>query len=815
MNQCPDCGRSLDVGNFSPFSKIICPHCDSTVRVRTLLGQYEITKMLGEGGMSQVFKATDLTLGREVALKILHRELSKDSNLTAMFEREAKLTASIHHPNVVKVFTVGRDQGYFYIAMEMVKGISLEQHIAERGALSEEEVLNIAHDVTSGLNAAYQENLIHRDIKPGNMLVTKRGTAKLVDFGLAMQQGITDEAEDIWATPFYVPPEKLDGESDTFKGDIYSLGATLFHALAGHPPFAANTSSLDELKEIKGAPISLKDSVENVSKGTVKLVDKMMANDPADRFDSYEEILHAIEDVQEKVFGTKRGRPSGGAAVSTFWLKLGGGIVLLLAVLALAVSFGKRENTGGDAIPGINGGGGERVISAAARKQSNQFLEGRKYMMAGNFQEAGKIFNQLSKEGDLSPSTAAWNQFYQGLNELFTGHEKSARQKFSGLASLKSFAWNNPELAGQEKFLKKVGAKMDQDLPLLPGDKNIFPADTLQSLGLLAGGLKNWDMGQFQSGLDWFNLFNSSKVPTNYEWISDFKPLLEAYRADFSKVIENSPVPSRKSDPDTLKKQQALLKKQLTQLQTQGAAPAWIQARIDRIDTILAQEQEEIARKAEQRRKEEAARKARALAAASRKRRMPDGPGVLKSLTPEEMAEISRLRELVKTFSGYRETLLFSNAVLKLDTETFQTEAGRLLQRDLHSAYQQADLFKSTLSGELNKGGYEGIIRRRKGVDLDGKITSATPEMFVVDLGFGPNEVPVEEFDPGWLVDTAEAVFPPFSPETENSWEQLAWFAAANGLIEQSRRIAKQIGPLLPEFANRFGRLEALRDDRG
>ena len=193
------------------------------------MGQYQITQLLGEGGMSQVFKAIDVHLGREVALKVLHQSLSRDSALTAMFEREAKLTASILHPNVVKVYTVGNEDGYFFIAMELVEATSLEQMITTSGALSEKDVLHVAHDVVAGLKAAHHEGLIHRDIKPGNMLVTEEGTSKLVDFGLAVQQGGDDESEDLWATPHYVPPEKLDGEIDTYLGDIYSLGATLHH----------------------------------------------------------------------------------------------------------------------------------------------------------------------------------------------------------------------------------------------------------------------------------------------------------------------------------------------------------------------------------------------------------------------------------------------------------------------------------------------------------------------------------------------------------------------------------------------------------
>ena len=120
INACPECGEGIDVSDQPPYAKIECPHCHGSIRVRTQLGQYQVQRLLGEGGMSQVFLARDQTLGRSVALKVLHKELSRDEKLTQSFEREAKITASINHPNVVKVYTVGSDYGYFFIAMEAI-----------------------------------------------------------------------------------------------------------------------------------------------------------------------------------------------------------------------------------------------------------------------------------------------------------------------------------------------------------------------------------------------------------------------------------------------------------------------------------------------------------------------------------------------------------------------------------------------------------------------------------------------------------------------------------------------------------------------
>jgi len=822
VNHCPDCGQLLDVAGFSPFSKIVCPKCDAAVRVRTTVGRYEISQLLGEGGMSQVFRATDQTLARDVALKILHQDLSKDSGLTAMFEREAKLTASIHHPNVVKVYTVGRDLGYFYIAMELVDAISLEHRIAKHGALGEEEVLNIAHDMASGLQAAYHEDLIHRDIKPGNMLVLEDGTAKLVDFGLAMQQGITDESEDLWATPFYVPPEKLEGESDTFQGDIYSLGATLFHALSGKPPFAANTSSLDELRIIKAAPVSLKDSSENVSKGTINLVEKMMAYVPGDRFDSYDEILRSIESIQKKTFGTTRGRTSGaGGIFSSQWVKVGVGVVVLSIIAALGFYLSNWQGVDDGPLLG-NGGDGERVISAAAKIQAERFLKGRKYMTGGDFQKAGEIFDKLAKASELSASTLAWNQFNRGLTRLFNGDEKEARGIFADFVAMEEFSKESPELAGEEMFLRKAAATMNQPLPLLPDAKKAFPADSIQSLGILAGGLKNWDMGQMESAMEWFDLFSASKVPAGFEWISDLKPLVENYRSDLAIITENAPNPSRKTDTTSLEKQRALLETQLGQLKTRGAAPVLLKSRINRIDSIFAREKEAIAR-AEQQRAREAAR-AKMADQNVKKPEPVKKPGTQKrpNWTTEESAEIERLSELVTAFSEYDESLLFVEILPKLDAEALETKIGESLKQDLVFTYGQAENFLNTLAERLAVGSYEGTIRFRKkeGLPVEGKIkgpveakiTGATRYVYIVNLDFGGNEVRVETFSPAWLIEAAEEVFPELSEETVEAWQQLACFAGATGLFEQSRRIGAKVAPLSPEFAARMKRLSILRE---
>ena len=168
--------------------------------------------------------------------------------------------------------------------------------------------------VVLGLTAAHHAGLIHRDIKPGNILFAEDGTAKIVDFGLALvlDKGVEASTE-IWATPYYVAPEKLQGRLEDFRSDLYSLGATLFHALAGKPPLDVNVTSVEKLRELKAQPVDLGSIAPHVSRLTVKLINRMLAHDPDDRFSSYDALTDALQTAKKRgASGLLGGRGGGG-----------------------------------------------------------------------------------------------------------------------------------------------------------------------------------------------------------------------------------------------------------------------------------------------------------------------------------------------------------------------------------------------------------------------------------------------------------------------------------------------------------------------
>jgi len=799
VNHCPECGKALDVSGVAPFAKIECPHCAAFVRVRTTMGQYQIVGLLGEGGMSQVFRAVDMNLGREVALKILHQSLSSDSALTSMFEREAKLTASIVHPNVVKVYTVGNDHGYFFIAMELVNATSLEQLITNKGALSEAEVLAIALDVTNGLKAAYGEDLIHRDIKPGNMLVTAEGTTKLVDFGLAVQQGGQDESEDLWATPFYVPPEKLDGDPDTFKGDLYSLGATLYHALAGKPPFEANTSSMEELKEIKKNVVDLKSTAPGLSKATIRLVEKMMAYAPADRFQSYDEVIAQIEEVQKRQFGINPGGRVRKASRRTRYSLIGAGVALI-AIIGIGAAFfnGDPPEEVGD----LGLGTGERVISAGDSTITEQFLGARDLLAKGDFKKSEQVFDTLIAEPTVPATTKIWSYYFRGMLYLYSGNEKEARESFENVLRTEPGA----EDAASEAilFTKKTAAGLSGALPLLK-DEAVYAAGSIEVLGLLTAGLKNWQSGEFESGVEFFNAFLESSPPLGYEWVGQLKSTAQAFVGDFA-LIRDLPNPSA-ARPGDLAGQETALKKATESLKTRGAAPRLVKIRLDR----LAEIRELAAARAPDLATVPAVTPAPADVVATSPAMTVAPTSPVTGSDPAAIEEIARLKALVASLQSLGDTLLFAGAAVKLEAEPLATETGKAIRAELIHGYGQAGQFIPVLADALRQTRYEGVIRRRVGSPIEAAITGADDSVFIVDLGFGPNEVEVEIFAPDWLVETAAALLPELAPESAASWEKVIFFALMTGQGAQVGATADQLAAIDPVFAKRWETIRALR----
>ena len=300
---CAKCGNLIDVTGLEPGDGITCPYCSNEFTITRQFGNFVLERQLGAGGMGAVYLGKDVTLNRVVAVKVLKPELVSDQKFMATFLREAEITASLNHPNIVQVYAFGQHEGVYYMVVEYISGGSLDDKIAQRGQITELEGIEIGIAVARGLECALQRGgLIHRDIKPGNILFNASNTPKVVDFGLSLSFDTTDHFDgEIWGTPYYVAPEKLEREAETFQSDLYSLGATLFHAMSGRPPYEGDDPNAVAMMHLSGTVISLKAFAPDVSDQTAYAVAKAMARYPEDRYESYAAFIEQLEDAKRRI----------------------------------------------------------------------------------------------------------------------------------------------------------------------------------------------------------------------------------------------------------------------------------------------------------------------------------------------------------------------------------------------------------------------------------------------------------------------------------------------------------------------------------
>jgi serine/threonine protein kinase len=301
---CHACGAILDLAGQTGFTHVECIRCDALSVVPLQFGDFLLLSPIGSGAIGTVYKAIDLPLNRYLALKILPRKLSASPEFVNNFSREAR-AAAVNHHNVAQVYSFGEHDGQYYLAMELLEHGSLDDRITKLGKLSEADVLSIGAQIASALRAAWRRGLLHSDVKPGNILFNEDNVPKIVDFGLARSHGEDTESVagptpgQIWGTPYYIAPEKLRGQTEDFRSDMYSLGATLFHAAAGRPPFDAATAGEVVTKHATLLAFSLKTYSPTVQERTTRVVARMLAKDPAERYESYDELIRELTEAQK------------------------------------------------------------------------------------------------------------------------------------------------------------------------------------------------------------------------------------------------------------------------------------------------------------------------------------------------------------------------------------------------------------------------------------------------------------------------------------------------------------------------------------
>lgn len=264
--------------------------------------RYLIIKSIGEGGMANVYLAYDTILDRNVAVKVLRGDLSNDEKFLRRFRREALSASSLSHPNIVEVYDVGEDNGQYYIVMEYIEGKHLKELLKKRGKLTITETVDIMLQITEGMAHAHDSYIIHRDIKPQNIMILENGIVKITDFGIAMALNSTQltQTNSVMGSVHYLPPEQANGKGSTIKSDIYSMGILMYELLTGKLPYRGDNAVEIALKHLKQPMPSIKSELPNIPQSIENIILKATAKNPKNRYNDAREMYEDLKTCMNK-----------------------------------------------------------------------------------------------------------------------------------------------------------------------------------------------------------------------------------------------------------------------------------------------------------------------------------------------------------------------------------------------------------------------------------------------------------------------------------------------------------------------------------
>lgn len=706
------------------------------MRVRQSFATYDISGLLGEGGQGLVFRAVDKKLKRNVAIKLMRRQYSDDPLFVKRFESEARVTASLNHPNIVKVFSFGEDRGLLYLAMEMVDHGSLEAVMQQLGKVPEERVLEVGIQIAKGLQAGLEKGLIHRDIKPGNILFSDEHTAKIVDFGLAVLVEKQHEEEgEVWATPYYVAPEKLDGAPEDFRSDMYSLAATLFHAMAGRPPFIAETNSMSELKKIKSKPVHLLSFAPHVSNATTYVIEKALMVKPEDRFTSYAEFIENLEYARNEL----RKRPKARNRPLVMAQSSGDGgsgwitILVVLLIVGGGLAFWMKRDPGTPQTES-NAGAKAAAEAQAADDAGVRYNQACFRLTKGQFRPAAVAFRQLYADGKLPEPKHSWCGFHEALAELLDGRPNPARNSFAQLSRniSESAIGMDPEMIA---FFRKFSALSTSKDVVPVKDAEVFNTKNYESIALLALGLKNWEAGAYPEGLALLRQFQAATPEGMSSWVAEYRPLVAPYLEQYG--IYSAVVDDLKKWETSLERAEAALLK-LPDLKEKISAMA--------LKTELRKIEEELAPKVSA---------AIASVKDAKARKIADAEAADEKVLTDAKLKIKTLCESYR----FRDALILIKGV-EVRTEKHLADRDLLIRRVEWLVQFKEQLLKDLTTG----GGYVGPIYRKNGTLLPGGVAAANESHLSIRIGAGSALVQWPEVMPASVLAMAKAYIKPNMP---------------------------------------------------
>ncbi|MDQ2824326.1 MAG: serine/threonine protein kinase [Verrucomicrobiota bacterium] len=757
---CPACGTLIDTTNLEPLARVACPKCGEKVRVERTFDNFVLLETLGVGGMGTVYKARDTLLDRLVALKLLRKDLGEEIDYGARLQHEARVAASVNHPNVIQVFSSGADHGQFYLVMELVDRGSLDDFIEEQKRLPEELVLEAGIQVATGLRAAYAKGLIHRDVKPANILFADEHTAKIGDFGLAGVAAETGENRgQIWGTPYYVAPERLNNEPEDFRSDIYSLGATLFHALAGRAPIEGETNSATTLRDLKNQPLDLSTIAPDVSAPTAQVLQRMIAPDPAKRFSSYDELVAELERAERKLTG-KEDPETSRRKRRVLWFALVA-VLVLSAIGGLVFARKSREQI-------------RRAAAAAAAiptsELERQYNEARRQLIAGKHNVAGAAFARIAIDAKNRQPLYDWIRLHEGLAALIAREPPQAKKAFQEVqnAGQGGFAKEDVDLS---KFFLTTAKMMSAPGTIPASSANALRADTHEAFALFLFALKDIAQTDVNDAIPSLEKFLKGQLTSKFVWIAEYKALAQKYLDDCRTYAEwksqskgaptGADVSAQWENVRTLKKK----------LKTRSA-----------ISDVMNAEEKMLAQRVAMQQKAQGAPT------------QPQSGHIIES--PAWTSALTNYKQKIGAydFVGAGNAV---NAAKVSDPSSKQTQAA------MQKKVQWLVDWKTKLIEDLNRKRFSGRIADVTGVNYEG-VSSATSEQISLTTPYGIVGAPWIKLAPQTLLAISSSFIVPNAPDAADRQWLCAVFAAETGQGDSARQLAESAAKAKPEYQDQI-----------
>jgi serine/threonine protein kinase len=757
---CHQCSAPIDLGGQQAFTHVECGRCGALSVVPLKFGNFLLLQALGIGGMGTVYKAIDLSLNRYLAVKILRKKLAADPHFTDSFAREARAAASVNHPNVAQVYSFGEGEGQFYLALELLERGSLDDRITRLGKMAEKDVLDIGAQIAAGLRAAQQRGLLHRDIKPGNILFNEDQIPKLVDFGLARAQheASTEEAGMVWGTPYYIAPEKLRGQTEDFRSDMYSLGATLFHALAGRPPFDAKTASEVVAKTATTPAFSLKTYASDTQDYTAHVIGRMLAKDPAERYETYDALIHDLHEAQ-RLLREASTAPAivtdTGERVSILSI-VGTVAALVVCVVVIWYVARNRAKLGlessapptatvvttqvASASTPVTTATGEEVDFNADEPWVKSWSVATLQLTQGKFNDAFFGYDgALYQIGRTRQRARQWVYYYEALALMASDRPGEARKLLAEKAKDPAVPPMIPSVISVSNFINPLVAVLLDELSL-----DDFNAGIAQMPGWAAGlaqltvGFKQLEAGQFEKARDAFRKYHELPVDDAQQWAFNLQPLADTLVRDCDHAAATI------KEIDSQKPVEALA----------ALRAAKAKAKLPALRTAL-DEREPRLQKAVEDEQQQSDRAKQAAEARQRERE--------EQQRAKAEDELKQLQALDAGAGNYD----FKALLAKYESvgAKFETDAARQQLAQRQALARLLVEFKAQLSDDFKRRPYESKgLTTRKNVPLQGKLSRATDTEIACTNPYGELLINWSDLSPATLQKLGEFYATTFAP---------------------------------------------------